>query len=201
MHTGYFNGSVSDNLPLCVKCQVIRSLSCDAIGNGMTLPLLIGNVKRCDGFERAHIQIFVWIDACRWRATTQIKMHSAIEMISNDSTWFVLFFFVQKTQKIIEFFSCAVPSRRYTVSFLSVLLIWWCRSIISDCSSGINGCINHSFIFNSTSFAQFSTTFFGFVFRFLREKKINPKSCHFLTKMGKKTDVLMRNTMKQNCCR
>lgn len=105
----------------------------------------------------------------------------------NDLEWLnmICVIFCTKNPKIIEFFSRAVPSRQYTVSFLSVLLIWWCRSIISDCSSGINGCINHSFIFNSTSFAQFSTTFFGFVFRFLR-KKINPKSCHFLTKNGKK---------------
>lgn len=99
MHTGYCNGSVSDNLPLCVKCQVIRSLSCDAIGNGMTLPLLIGNVKRCDGFERAHIQIFVWIDACRCCSSQRHRQKCILRSKWSRMTQHDLCYFLYKNPK------------------------------------------------------------------------------------------------------
>lgn len=84
---------------------------------------------------------------------------------------------------------------------LSVFSIRWCNSIISDCSSGINGCIYHYFNFNYAPFAQFSTTFL-FCFRLFFAKKISTLNLvvfFFQKKNGKKrkTAVLMRNTMKR----
>lgn len=170
--------------------------------NDITLMLLIGNVKRCDGFERAHIQIFVWIDACRRRATVQTKNALCDR---NDLEWLNMICVVVYEWKNRIFFSLAlfylIDILFHSGMNLSVFSIRWCNSIISDCSSGINGCVYHYFNFNYAPFAQFSTTFL-FCFRlFFCEKSINPKSCRlfFPKKYGKKrkTAVLMRNTMKR----
>lgn len=119
----------------------------------MTLPLYNINVKRC--FERAHIQIFVWIDAhCK---KSDIDWNALYDQ--NDLQWLDSMCNVQQIKKQQHFISSIYCFIRRRISLL--FFVQRCSNFIADCSSGINGCIYHYFNFNFVSFTHFSISFFA----------------------------------------